>query len=461
MFARPTNYIMGVLCLKSNCTFMNSKKVPGLLFTPFMDSSQFIIFTEFKSKLIKKKDLNAYVDHYCLIQLTSDLYCDKIRIGKIYKIIGPISDSKLKYEIINYYYPNLYFESSKLLIDSDQLIIIKNYIDSLQVDMNFNYDVISIDPIGCRDIDDAFSYIDENNFVIHIADVNKINHLINLNQYYDMITSVYFADKTYNMLPEELSTNLLSLIQYNIRPVISIHFRLDKIIDIRRRNVYITKNITYDEANNDINIEPIKKLVSKCADKYNKIINDSHIMVEVMMLMTNHLLGEYITINGTKALYRVFDANISTFAKYSFESDTHDLLNIKKYIHFTSPLRRTADYYNHQSLIKILGDNIYNEYHINDINKMNDTLEKIKIVSNKQKMMFICDKIVNGSIYKCLLKDKINNVYKWYIYDYDLTFYVRVNEAIKYNIEINNNYNLKLFVLANNKLYLNKIYFEL
>merc|ERR1719154_537451 len=74
--------------------------------------------------------------------------------------------------------------------------------------------VMSIDPIGCEDVDDALSVkkLDNGNLEVgvHIADVT---HFVPVNSLTDMearkrATTVYLADRRYDMLPRVLSACL-------------------------------------------------------------------------------------------------------------------------------------------------------------------------------------------------------------------------------------------------------------
>ena len=78
--------------------------------------------------------------------------------------------------------------------------------------------VMSIDPIGREDVDDALSVKKlENGYLkvgVHIADVT---HFIPVNSLTDLearkrATTVYLADRRYDMLPPVLSAQLCSLL---------------------------------------------------------------------------------------------------------------------------------------------------------------------------------------------------------------------------------------------------------
>ena len=79
--------------------------------------------------------------------------------------------------------------------------------------------IISIDPIGCKDIDDAIhiEHIDQNicQLGIHIADVS--HYIDEYTPFDDLISdrgfSIYLPHKRIDMISEKLATNYCSLKQ--------------------------------------------------------------------------------------------------------------------------------------------------------------------------------------------------------------------------------------------------------
>merc|ERR1719319_2097259 len=92
---------------------------------------------------------------------------------------------------------------------------------------------MSIDPRGCEDVDDTLSVrrLDNGNIElgVHIADVTqfvKFNSLTDL-EARKRATTVYMADRRYDMLPEVLSANLCSLLggveRYSVSVIWELH----------------------------------------------------------------------------------------------------------------------------------------------------------------------------------------------------------------------------------------------
>jgi exoribonuclease R len=212
----------------------------------------------------------------------------------------------------------------------------------------------SIDPIGCKDIDDAFS-IENDTLYIHISDlipwVKEGSTIDKLAQMY--FSTLYGHDTNFPMLPRELSENICSLIKDKERAAITlkIEFKENKIIGqslfqsiIKNRNV-----LNYDNCNQIIEIlKPYAEILGNTIGIYN--ISDSHKLIEVFMIYYNM----YIAGLDRCQLYRVQTKKEQLFpdelsfmniesAIYSLENKGHYYLGIPHYTHATSPIRRYAD----------------------------------------------------------------------------------------------------------------------
>lgn len=100
--------------------------------------------------------------------------------------------------------------------------------------------VVSVDPLGCRDIDDALHcrIVNGNHWEVgvHIADVT---HFLHENTLMDeeagkRSTSVYLVDRRINMLPQLLTENLCSLVEDEDRYAFSILWEFDENFNVVR-----------------------------------------------------------------------------------------------------------------------------------------------------------------------------------------------------------------------------------
>uniref|UniRef100_A0A6G1SHB6 Ribosomal RNA-processing protein 40 n=1 Tax=Aceria tosichella TaxID=561515 RepID=A0A6G1SHB6_9ACAR len=123
-----------------------------------------------------------------------------------------------------------------------------------------SYNICSVDPPGCTDIDDALHYKDLGGNVcevgVHIADVSyyvrpdtALDH-----EAANRGTTVYLCDRRIDMIPDLLSSNLCSLIQHKDRLAFSAIWKMTKdtaeVLEVRfARSIINSKaSLTYEKA---------------------------------------------------------------------------------------------------------------------------------------------------------------------------------------------------------------------
>lgn len=327
-----------------------------------------------------------------------------------------------------------------------------NNFDSAENRISFEGDIISVDPEGCEDIDDAISIkIDKNiEIAIHISDpVSYIQKNSDLDkELFKRATSLYL-DKTHHMMPLKLATDIISLKENKQSRAYTciIKFNTSNIDDIKdiiklnninfefvKTNIQVTKNLSYEYFQKQTleneyykNIYDIgKQILDGLSYSYEEY--DSHKMIESYMLLCNicaskksilkraNLLKQNKILNEDK--YNKYN---QTMALYTLENKKHEGLDLY-YTHFTSPIRRYADMIVHRL---IYDDKTYTE---DELNKM------IEHINNKTKY------------YK-----KIYNMY-------NLFKIIGMNSSVELNgTLIGIDYN-QLKILVNNKLlYMNLV----
>jgi len=118
----------------------------------------------------------------------------------------------------------------------------------------------TIDAKKTKDYDDAFSVIEWNNdslkIEVHITDLSyNVNPKSSIfKEAESRISSVYTLEKSFPMLPEELSNDLFSLKANKFRKVLSFIFKLSsngywKLLEIEERNIKVLENLSYEKAN--------------------------------------------------------------------------------------------------------------------------------------------------------------------------------------------------------------------
>jgi len=442
----------GVLKLTSNTNYKNVKTHKSMYeFIPLnWKYPKFLVPSEIKNNLIKKHEI--IIDYFVVIQFKE--WTEKYPIGTIYKSIGPVNKLINKYDILLYYYPERPYIYEKINLQNSVKLVPFNIAD-LQY-------VYSIDPLGCKDIDDAISYDHINKQIgIHIADVNY--NICDLKLNYNKYSTVYAPHKVINMIPDELAYNHCSLLEGFVRPVISCYITIEGgSSTFKREFIRVAKNYCYDEVNTElINSNLGINMLYKYSDVLNKMykyvenVKSSHEMVEVYMIFLNNKVAKIL--ENKDIIYR--NQEPLEFANYSYENKGHTHMKLSHYTHFTSPIRRYVDQYIHQVLINthFNGDLEIIKPDINAINQFELELKKVNLQWNYIK---ISDSIINGEIFVIEFIVFNKDYVEFKLLEYNiiisnkLIFTIIDNNTIKINnknYKINKTYELPLYVIDNTK----------
>lgn len=303
-----------------------------------------------------------------------------------------------------------------------------------RVDMT-SYETYSIDPIGCKDADDAFSVYTKNNrlyFAIHIADPTEYIDLSS-NLWKDIVsrtTTKYPSNRApIHMMPDkvlELSslqgtiegttknaiTVLSEINSTTYEPIHEIKLLFTRVF-VKKENAY-----SYNDAAlicNDIKAFSIGLKISERLKtrrslktkgiKLNEvstaypIYEDNHVylyedtkqerlmkqMIAEFAIFANSFVGEYLKINLNTGIFRTCNASewLQTVyneisgeellkeiitngirADYMANIESHDLVGMPEYCHFTSPIRRLSDCVCHYLLKFIYFKNKQKNYNI-------------------------------------------------------------------------------------------------
>ena len=447
--------IPGVLQCSSKYKFgFNKKNMPLYRFVPLdWHYPDFIVASSLKDK-----------DKYILIKFMK--WEDKFPQGCVFKVYDKFNNELLAYKWG--IHTNILKLQQKFNTDFSPLTYfskenLKNHTDYRTLD------VISIDPLGSLDIDDALSIqkIDDKWLLgIHIADVSfYIKHFDLLNHVNNRISSIYLPDKIINMLPDILANNICSLREGCDRLAVTLwiyikegkyeEYRIERTI-IRNRKQY-----EYDDATLiDSNLYKLSKEIAKNIFEMSIEGWDTHKMVEIYMILCNHLIALLLKDND-KMVFRTHEKKLYTMdikppkvlenivkilnansAIYQTKTDNyyHYGLDIKYYTHFTSPIRRLADLYVHYLL--------FEEIDLIDCQKINEFNNKIKRMERditKHKFINYIQQNNGKKIYVYIIGiDRFNlTLYlpKWkMIYQYKF-----INKLIEYLWKVDEKKNLSIY----------------
>lgn len=328
-------------------------------------------------------------------------------IRHIYGYVGELS-SEIQYRIAK---DNLYVKPKLETFNLEQVAL---------PNRNFlleDYYIFSIDPPGSRDIDDA----------LHLCKLENGNwelgiHIADPTQYYDPLisqistSSLYLPHTQLPMLGGEITYNMASLIAGKERSTVSLilHFNPDgKLIDseIVSGKVNLVRNFSYDDANYKIKHKHNSRLVDALSGICNILHlphnSDSTQIVAHCMILSNCEVAKYLTKHRSVTIlrgnaksnldldlelehlpskYKTIAQNIYTKNHIEYEisnSKTHNGLNVSKYTHFTSPIRRHLD-----SLVHWILKYPHIFENVDNITKLYRCVNHINIQMKKYKQLY-------------------------------------------------------------------------
>lgn len=210
-------------------------------------------------ELSKNQCKNLQPEQLVLIKITKYPTKTQKAKGKIIEIIGNISESFLSLELLKRKY-DLKTDYPKEALKELKILIEKFDVDrekKKRVDLT-HQNCFTIDPVRAKDFDDAV-YLekekDNYRLFVHIADVSlflKYNSAID-KEAYDRGNTVYLPGEAIHMLPNELASNLCSLVPKQDRFTITVEMLFDKNARLLDYKIYESiinskARLTYDEA---------------------------------------------------------------------------------------------------------------------------------------------------------------------------------------------------------------------
>ena len=426
LFTSLPRYLVGELELYSSFILKSNTNTPLYLFKP-LDTHypKFYVHSNCRSKY----DRNILISIHEIGWNLSNNYPH----AKILQVFGSFDDiSTMEIGLCHHYD----------LLDNNQRLknipVVKYGYEIARITINEN--IYSIDPDGCRDIDDAFSIkTDKDGFHlwIHIADVYS-----NLMRYFDDASyivshihqgsSVYLRNQIKHMLSNVWATNICSLLQDNIRNILTLYIKLDNsgniACDFYPSIGKITKNYNYDNSIKLVKpyfdkITSIFQIfMSKYSDNiYNEPINDTHKFIEALMIMYNLYFGNEIIKDWPYKLLRVQKYNkyipppncdqvlfkflyiiSNNSAYYSIYNDLnkHSSLNVTNYTHVTSPIRRKVDLIN--QMMYYNKDIIKYEIMLGIIDDNNSYEKRVKKMTRDLHKIYLLERVYNSPNYETM-----------------------------------------------------------
>jgi len=259
---------------------------------------------------------------------------------------------------------------------------IPRYCDGVAIEDRRALRIISIDPAGCQDIDDAIGIRKlpdgQTMISIYIANVPMMLEYLKLWPVLsDRISTIYLPDKKIPMLPTALSENMCSLKEKEDRVAfvldLSIKHLTIQAISYTSAIIRVEKNYAYEAAEllGREDYKSLRTLVKELNEQttYVDKISSSHDVVEYCMLRMNHECAKMLVAKkcgifraASKKTFTAYE-NIRPELKHILQSAAgeycnyankkpHELLGLESYIHVTSPIRRIVDIFNMFELLE-------------------------------------------------------------------------------------------------------------
>jgi len=490
---REVPSIQGVLVLNKNKTFGRHSKnkyfyrcIPDDRRLP-----EFLIPYKLKIGFIKKM-----TNKYIIFKYQN--WNNKHPVGTIIQVIGSVSNLSCFYEY-QLYCKSLYASIQQFTKDTMKALRDKSseaYIDIIQktykLENRQKWNVYSIDPENCRDLDDAFSIKKTKNGIllsVYISNVSLWLDIMNLwGSFSQRIATIYLPDRKRPMLPTILSDALCSLLEKNIRFAFTLDiFVKDNIIssvEFKNTSVVLKKNFTYNSKNlmkcedYKLLVKTIRKMNENPKQQYITQLNDSHDVIAYIMILMNKISGKKLEEFGVgifrstqlnfpeqKDLTKRLPKHVLKFVKGWNSSGgryvgydgyrNHDLLKINSYVHITSPIRRLVDLLNILELQDKLNLLKYNEKTLNfynewysKLNYINTTMRSIRKVQNNCALLNKCIS-ENNPIYDGFLFDKMernDGLFQYMVYLPDIKMVNRLVTSTNYKNYSKHSFKVYIFM---------------
>ena len=343
---RQHTLLTGRLCLSSKTKWgKTTKGLHKYTFKPLnREYPKFIV----ASKITSNSDI------YCKIEITK---FDKHWIGMFVETIGDLNDES-KYDLLltNEFFTrdrNKNLRQFKKQFEYNNLEHnCENVIDEDWTDKM----TISIDPIGCRDIDDALSLVNDE-IAVHIATPTRfLSNTLLREQIQHQTTSLYGNSGTYNLIPDYIANDCASLVENEVRYCLSVIFPNEGETRIVRTKIINKHNYTYENCLETVVFKNLQNMYERIFGNFE---NDPHKLVENLMIQANVAVAKFLAdTHHQNIILRKTINDVAFYLPYNeLQMNEHAMIG-DIYTHFTSPIRRYADQIIHENIFEILENDI-------------------------------------------------------------------------------------------------------
>ena len=500
-YLRTTLTIAGVLQLENNKTFGRTENGKRLLYKCIPDDRHipvFLIPYEVKPGFSKAQRNKYVVFKY-------DHWLDKHPRGLLVETLGDVNSLEVFYEY-QLYCKSLYHsitEFTKKTREELNKQSCEGFLETIKTNPNFNIEdrrseyIFTIDPANSLDYDDGFSIarLPNGNWKVSVYIANVYFWLETLglwNSFSKRVATIYLPDRRRPMLPTILSDSLCSLQENQDRFALVMDVILTDSGQLVEEEPIQYKNVVIRVKKNYAYNDPILLLKDKnyiqlyeLTVKMNSRVQDSNDVVSTWMVFMNSYSGKQLLykktgifrcanyINITKVdnsellldddTYRViqnWNNSCGQYVKYDehVEEVSHDLMNVKSYVHFTSPIRRLIDLLNQMLLMDNYGlitnmsqdARSFLENWLNQMSYLNTTMRAIRKIQTDCTILQRCFDMpeIMDRTYSGILFDKVirnDGYYSYMVYLKELKLLSRITSSVLLENYSHHNFHIYLF----------------
>jgi exoribonuclease R len=439
---RTVKELAGVLLLENNKTFGRTKNKKRLLYKCLPDDKYlppFLIPYDVELGFYK-----AIKNKYIVFKYSD--WDDRQPQAQLVHVLGDVDNLEVFYEY-QLYCRSLHISLTDFNNKTRHVLNRKTneeYISQIFRDKNYIIEdrrtqeyIFTIDPIGSLDYDDGFSIQrvgDKYKISVYIANVFFWMETFGLwKSFSRRISTIYLPDRRRPMLPTILSDSLCSLQEGQDR----FAFVMDVIVDadgniemdsIHFANTIIRVSRNYEYENPKmLETDESYKMLFGITVKMDGYVKTSHDVVSSWMIHMNRICGEFMMshkfgifrssfflnkienhmeyinhldlCDETKRVIKNWNNVTGQYILYEENRDFHHhLMNIKSYVHITSPIRRLVDLLNQMEMIrhcglvrKLSGDATqFLRGWLSEIEYINVTMRSIRKVQTNCELMHRC-----------------------------------------------------------------------
>jgi exoribonuclease R len=377
--------------------------------------------------------------------------------------------------------------------ETDESTAIHSITHKYQTEDRTSEYIFSIDNDTTTDYDDAMSITENQDgstrISVYIANVLVwLQEMDGWTNYGDRVSTIYLPTRKIPMLPPDLSENLCSLIEKRERFAIAMDYVVCKdgspIISFKHTKIIVKKNYRYESAN--LLRNPRYKTLLDITRRLDQNITDSHEVVAYWMIKMNQEIGTFLykhkvgifrlakgyvsesksseplveskmlDIDTERMLYNFNNHICSEYSAFKEgKKNTHSVMLMENYVHFTSPIRRLVDLLNQIYLWPLLGY-IQTKEMVDFVERwtsspkmcyINDTMKAIRKTQTYCELVHMC--YTNSNVlqtYRGLVFDKTiaDGIYEYTVYIKSLKYLAHIK--CDKNIEIFSEVECRVFV---------------